>query len=161
MLLFLAFIQDRCFCSHFKFVIMKKTKLFPVALLLLIILTITSCNKEVPLAKSIIGIWEVQEETVLVLQNNVKKESYTDYLSADEKVFQFAEGGSGIYYENNEDYPFTYSLASSTLVISNLFVEDLQCQALVDGDVLIMSYEEQDDEDVTVRYQYTIKAYRK
>jgi hypothetical protein len=140
---------------------MKKFNLIPVALILLITLTVSSCNKEIPLEDAIIGTWEVQERTVLVLENNIKQESYTEFLEANEEVFQFVEGGSGIFYEFSDNYLFSWTLVNSTLSIIDLFDYTLQSEAIVDGDILIFSYEETDDEDPNVKYIFSRKAYRK
>ncbi len=140
---------------------MKKMKLIPVALLIFLSLSISSCNKELPLADAILGTWEVQEKTVLTLRNNVKQESYSDFLSANEEVYQFVKGGSGIYYEDTDDYAFSWTLTNNTLIISDLYVDgDLQLGVLVDGDILVMTYEETDEGDPAIKYEYSLKAYR-
>ena len=140
---------------------MKKFNLIPVTLILLITLTVSSCNKEIPLEDAIIGTWEVQERTVLVLENNVKQESYTEFLEANEEVFQFVEGGSGIFYEFSDNYLFSWTLVNSTLSIIDLFDYTLESEAIVDGDILIFSYEETDGENPDVKYIFSRKAYRK
>lgn len=140
---------------------MKKFNLIPGALIFLITLTVSSCNKEVPLEDAIIGTWEVQERTVLVLENNVKQESYTEFLEANEEVFQFVEGGSGIFYEFSENYLFSWTLVNSTLSIIDRFDYTIQSEAVVDGDILIFSYEETDYENPNIKYILSRKAHRK
>ncbi|MZP56080.1 MAG: hypothetical protein GT600_11590 [Bacteroidales bacterium] len=139
---------------------MKKLNLYPVVFLSLILLTFTSCEKDKPLAEAIIGTWEIQDRTVVVYENGIKKESHTEYLEADEMVFQFVSGGTGIYYEYTSNHVFNWALANATLVISNLFEEDLQAELTIDGDVMILSYDETNSQQPSVKYEYYFTGYR-
>jgi hypothetical protein len=137
---------------------MKKFSFIPVALLILLSLTITSCKKEKPLNEAIIGKWEVFERTVVMYQNDIKKESHTEFLGTGEMVYQFVEGGSGIYYEGTNDYLFSWVLNGVTVTISHLYVNDLVTDVNIDGATLVFSYKETDTTDPTTKYEYFLTA---
>lgn len=139
---------------------MKKLKLYPFVFLSLILMTFTSCEKDKPLAEAIIGTWEIQERTIIVYENGIKKESHTEYLEATEMIFQFVSGGTGIYYEYTSNHVFNWALSGANLVISNLDDADLQMRLTIDGDVMVFSYDETDSQQPSVKYEYFFKGYR-
>ncbi|HOU03322.1 MAG TPA: hypothetical protein PK719_07685 [Bacteroidales bacterium] len=104
---------------------MKKLNLYPVVFLSLILLTFTSCEKDKPLAEAIIGTWEIQDRTVVVYENGIKKESHTEYLEADEMVFQFVSGGTGIYYEYTPAIMFLTGLWPMQHLLSVIFLKKI------------------------------------
>lgn len=137
---------------------MKKFSFIPVALSILLSLTITSCKKEKPLNEAIIGKWEVIERTVVIYQNDVKQESRSEFLGTGEIIYQFVEGGSGIYYEGTDDYLFSWALNGITVTISDLYVNDMVCDVAIDEGTLVFSYKETDSTDPTIKYEYFITA---
>jgi hypothetical protein len=137
---------------------MKKSSLIPVALSILLSLTITSCKKEKPLSEAIIGKWEVQERTVVIYQNDIKKESRSEFLGTGEMVYQFVDGGTGIYSEDTDDYLFSWTLNGSIITISDLYVDDLVCDVTIDEDTIVLSYKETDNTDATIKYEYFLTA---
>jgi hypothetical protein len=137
---------------------MKKFSLIPVALSILLSLTITSCKKEKPLSEAIIGKWEVQERTVVIYQNDIKKESHSEFLGTGEMVYQFVDGGTGIYSKDTDDYLFSWTLNGSIITISDLYVDDLVCDVIIDEDTIVLSYKETDNTDATIKYEYFLTA---
>lgn len=139
---------------------MKKLLIAPLLLLLLPMpLMITSCEKDKPLTEAIIGKWEETERTVVVYDNGVKAESHTEFLNQGNVTYQFVDGGSGIYSEGSDDYIFSWLLDGSTLTIHNLYEADLVCEVVLDGDTLILTYNEANETDPTITYEFitTIK----
>ena len=125
--------------------------------MLLITLVMTSCKKEVPLSEAIIGQWEVQEKTVIIYENDIKKELITDFLGANEEVYQFAEGGTGIYNENGDIVGlFSWTLNGNTLTFQG--TTDIEYSATIDNDILIWSYSAVDTQDATIKYDFIITA---
>jgi hypothetical protein len=136
---------------------MKKLNIIAGLSMLLIPLAMTSCKKEVPLSEAIIGQWEVQEKTVVIYENDIKKESITDFLGANEEVYQFAEGGTGIYNENGDIVGlFSWTINGNTLTFQG--TDALECSVTVDNDMLIWSYSAVDTQDATIKYDYIITA---
>ncbi|NLV19353.1 MAG: lipocalin family protein [Bacteroidetes bacterium] len=137
---------------------MKKLNIIPVTLSLIILMTITSCEKDSPLINALTGEWEIQELTVDIYKEGVRKESHTEYLEKNKIIFRFEDGGSGSYYKDSESHSFTWTLNDSILVISNLteFESDLQCEVTINGSTLIISYEEADDKDMAIMYEYIL-----
>jgi hypothetical protein len=133
---------------------MMKKKIFVPGILLLSILafTLTSCEKEKPLSELIIGKWDVQTVRIVNYENDVKKSEVLYYLETDEMAIQFADGGTGISYENGDVYgTFHWSLNGSTLVLGT----DTEWSITIDNDVLIWSYTESEVIDnVTHKYEY-------
>jgi hypothetical protein len=98
---------------------MKKLTFISGLFILSIFLLMTSCKKDTPLDKAIIGKWEVVSITQVNYVDDVKKTAVTYYFGPGEMAYQFAEGGTGIYYENNDVYGmFDWTLNGNTLTIS-------------------------------------------
>lgn len=98
---------------------MKKLTLISGLFIVLFPLLMTSCKKDTPLDKAIIGKWEVVSITQVTYENDVKKTSSTYYFGPGEMAYQFADGGTGIYYENNDVYGmFNWTLSGNTLTLS-------------------------------------------
>jgi len=136
---------------------MKKLNITAGFLMLLIPLVITSCKKEVPMSEAIIGLWEVQEKTIVIYDDGIKKESITTFLGADEEVYQFAEGGTGIYNENGDIVGlFNWTINGNTLTFQG--TSDLECIITIDDDILTWSYSVADTQDPTISYDYKITA---
>jgi hypothetical protein len=145
--------------KKFKTSEMKKKIFIPGMLSLsLLAFTLTSCEDEKPLSELIIGKWDVQTVRIVDYQNDVKKSEILYYLEADEMAIQFADGGTGISYENGDVYGlFDWSLNGSTLVLGT----DMEWTITIDGDTLIWSYTETEVIDtVTHRYEYFFTAQR-
>jgi hypothetical protein len=85
----------------------------------------------------------------------------TYYLDAGEMAFQFAEGGAGIYYENNDiNGMFSWSLNGSTLTLSGGGTPWIWT-VTNDKDALTWSYSETEVGDTaTYKYEYFYTAKR-
>ena len=79
--------------------------------------------------------------------NDVKKSEFTVFLEAGEMGYQFVEGGSGIYNEDEEEHLFSWTLAGSKLTISNLYTEELVVDASLDGGRLTMANKVPDEQN--------------
>jgi hypothetical protein len=98
---------------------MKKTTFASVLVTFLIVLLLTSCEKEKPLNEQIIGKWEVKSIQQVNYENDVKVSETTFFLKSDEYAIQFAEGGSGIQYQNGEiSGVFTWVLTNNSIRIT-------------------------------------------
>jgi hypothetical protein len=128
---------------------MKKVFLFSA----IILASVTSCKKDVPLSEAIIGKWNVVSMTRVEYQNKVKKNLSTIYLGDNEMAFEFAASGSGIYYENNDVYGvFTWTLSGATITVNEFNPPDWDIT--IDKDNLNWTYNEVSDTDATVTYEY-------
>ena len=122
--------------------------------------SLTSCEKEKPLDEAIISKWEVVTLTQITYENNIKKSEIILYYEAGERAYQFVDGGSGIYFENADDFLFSWTIAGSVLTISNLYEQALVVDASIDGNTLTWSYTAPDPEDATKSYKYILRARR-
>jgi hypothetical protein len=139
---------------------MKRLILTPLLLLVTLPFLLTSCEKEKPLSEAIIGKWEVTDRTVVVYDDGVKKESHTEFIAPGTITYQFVEGGTGIYTEEPDEYLFSWLLSGSTLTIQELYELDFVTEITIDGDTLALTYEETDEIDTSITYEYIITLKR-
>ncbi len=125
-----------------------------------ILLLLASCKKEKPLDEAILGKWEVVSMTQVTFENKVKKAELTIYFEANEMLYHFIDGGSGIFYEGSEDYLFSWTLSGKKLTISKLYTEDFNANLIIEDDNLIWSYEENDPKTEGISYQFIVNAKR-
>jgi hypothetical protein len=153
-MLILLFFKNKSLNQILIMLMMNKLNLISGLLLALLSLTITSCEKEKPLSEAIIGKWEVQNETVVIYENNIKKESHTNFLEANAQVYQFAEGGTGIYSENGEvKGTFSWTVESNTLTFTG-GSSDIESTVTHDNDILVWSYKMVDSQNSSISYEY-------
>ena len=132
---------------------MKKLLLFSAIFLV----SVTSCKKDTPLSEAIIGKWDVVSMTQVTYQNNVKKESTTEYPDANYMAIEFAASGSGIYYENNDVYAvFSWTLSGATITVNGFTPPEWDIT--IDKDYLTWTYSEVSTDDSTVTYEYSFTA---
>jgi hypothetical protein len=135
---------------------MRRLILSPLVLLA----TMMSCEKDTPLSEAIIGKWNVASITQVTYKDNVKKNETTYYLGTNEMAVQFAAGGTGIYYENNDVYgTFSWTLAGSTVTIpgDTATIWDIT----IDKDTLVWSFAQTETTDnITYKYEYFYTAKR-
>lgn len=139
---------------------MNKKPAIPGFLILVIFLFLTSCEKEKPLSEAIIGKWEVVSMQVITYENNVRKAEATVYLEANEMRYQFIDGGSGIFWDGDDDYLFSWTLTGNQITISDLYAEDMVVNASVDNDILSWTNKEIDPQVSTKSYEYVMTAKR-
>jgi len=138
---------------------MKKLGFLSISLLILLLFSITSCKKEEPLSEAIIGKWEVKEKTLIVYENDLKKESHTNFLETGGEAYQFAEKDAGIFYEaGNITGLFTYTLVGSTLTFKG--TPDLVCTIVIDKNMLSWSYSSVDPQNSSLRLENIVKTYK-
>jgi len=123
--------------------------------LIVIIFSITSCEKEKPLNELLIGTWEVSSERQVYSVGNDKKFEYVSYYDPDELAFEFTAGGSMIVYQGGEVYSMLdYALSGNTLTIEttggNMEWENVTC----DGSSLSWS---QFETDVIAEITYEVE----
>ena len=132
------------------------TRLF----LILFLLGMSSCEKEVPLSEAVIGKWEVQSIRAVTSLEGVKKSETTVYLEPQELALQFADDGAGIWYENGETSGlFEWELSGSTMTIM-YGLNSIDWDIKIDGNTLVWSYTDTEDiDEVTydLEYFYTAK----
>jgi len=124
------------------------------------LLFLISCEKEKPLSEAIIGKWEVVSMQMITFENNVKKAEATVYLEADEMKYQFIDGGSGIFWDEDDDYLFSWTLSGIQVTIGDLYAQDLMVNASVDNDILTWTYKETDPQLPNRTYEYVMTAKR-
>jgi hypothetical protein len=139
--------------------IMKKLIFISALIFVALPIFMTSCEKDTPLNEAIIGKWQVESITQVTYEDNVKKSSVTYYLDAGEMAFEFAEGGGGIYYENNDiNGMFSWSLNGSALTLSGGGTPWIWT-VTNDKDALTWSYSETEVGDTTTyKYEYFYTA---
>ena len=127
-----------------------------------IILLFGSCDKDKKLAldEAILGKWEVVSMTQVTFDNNIKKAELTIYLEANEMLYHFIDGGSGIFYEESDDYLFSWVLSGDKLTISELYTEDLIVDLIIEDNDLIWSYKENDPQTAGRSYEFIVSAKR-
>jgi hypothetical protein len=132
------------------------TRLF----LILFLLGMSSCEKEVPLSEAIIGKWEVQSIRAVTSQGGVKKSETTVYLEPQELALQFADDGAGIWYDNGETSGmFEWELSGSTMTVM-FGINSADWEIQIDGNTLIWSYTDTeviDQVTYDMEYFYTAK----
>ena len=139
---------------------MKNKSFISGIMIPVILFLLTSCEKEKPLSEAIIGKWDVTTMQVITYESNVRKAEATVYLGANEMRYQFIDGGSGIFWDEDDDYLFSWTLNGNQMTISDLYTEDLVVNASVDGDILTWSYKETDPQVITKSYEYVMTAKR-
>jgi len=50
---------------------------------------------------------------VITYESNVRKAEATVYLGANEMRYQFIDGGSGIFWDEEDDYLFSWTLTGT------------------------------------------------
>jgi hypothetical protein len=129
-----------------------------IVLMAAVSLLLSSCEEEKPLNELIIGKWGVQSVKIVEYANTVKKTETTYFLGSDEMALQFAEGGTGISYENGDVLGmFNWSLNGNILTLGS----DTEWIVTIDGDTLVWSYTETEViENVTYKYEFFFTATR-
>jgi len=120
--------------------VMKRLTRIIVPIVMILMLQLTSCEKEKPLSEMIIGKWEVETVTQVYYKDNIKETAIIYYYQPNDMTVQFVEGGSGIVTENGVPiFPFTWTLNSNvvTLMSGN---EMLQWELKFDNDNLLWSF---------------------
>lgn len=83
-------------------------------------LTLTSCEKNIPLNEAITGRWKVISEHQIYSLENVVKREYIFHYEDLETEYEFTSGGSIIrYYYEDIDGMSTFTISGSTLTIEN------------------------------------------
>jgi hypothetical protein len=141
---------------------MKKGKKRKLAggLIIIFFLLMTSCEKDKVLSEAILGKWEVISITQVTFENNVKKAESTLYFGPDEMKYQFIDSGTGIFFDYEDDYLFSWTLTGNQLVISKLFTEDLVADVSVEGSSLTWTYRENDEDIPGINYEIILTAKR-
>jgi len=103
---------------NFKFNCMKKLNYILKILIILLPLSLISCKKDKEMDETIIGKWEVISLKQATFENNIRKTEIIVYYGINEMAYQFVEGGSGIYFENDEEFLFSWSLNGNTITRS-------------------------------------------
>lgn len=129
-------------------------------IILTIFLSVASCEKDKPISEAILGKWEVATLNQVTYENNVRKAELILYFGAEEMVYYFIDGGSGIFYEKDEDYLFSWELTGNILTIKDLYKEDMVVDISVDDDVLSWTYNETDPENPSLSYEFIVTSNR-
>ncbi|NLA48803.1 MAG: hypothetical protein GX876_04995 [Bacteroidales bacterium] len=137
----------------------KKTGLAGGFIIILFLL-IVSCEKDKALSEVILGKWEVISITQITYENNIKKVESTLYFDPDEMKYQFIDNGVGIFFNNENDILFSWTLTGNQLVISKLFTKDLVADVSVKGSSLICTYIENDKDISEISYEIILTAKR-
>jgi hypothetical protein len=137
-----------------------KRKFSVAGVIFILAILLNSCEKNKPLSEAIIGKWEVTSMTQITFEDNVKKSEVIIYFEANEMAYQFVEGGSGIFFENSDDYLFSWTLSGSQITLSDLYTEDLMVTANIEDDILTWSYKDIDPQDPSKTYEYIMTAKR-
>lgn len=139
---------------------MKRCISLSVIIFFSFIIIISSCKKDTPLNELILGKWKVQSITQIYYENNVKISEFTLYSFEEEMSIQFAEGGTGIIYQNNDIFgAFTWTLSGNTLTVDTGSTDVTQWIVNVEGNILTWSFEESEVvENVTQKYEYIYSA---
>jgi hypothetical protein len=127
---------------------MKRLILTP----LLFLAVITSCKKDIPLSEAIIGKWDLISRSQVTYMDNVKRNEYTYFYDPNESAIQFAAGGTGISYQNNDVYgTFSWTLSGSTITIPGDIpnIWDIS----INKDQLVWTFSDSESTD-TVNYKY-------
>ena len=131
---------------------MKRLLLTPLVFLAVI----TSCEKDVPLSKAIIGRWNVISKTQVTYSNSVKKDLYTLYLLDNEETYEFASSGTGIYYQNGDVFGlFSWTLNGNAMTVTGA---TSTWNFTIDNDILEWTYSLTDDTDPTITYDFIYSA---
>ncbi len=127
--------------------------------MILLLLQLTSCEKEKPLSEMIIGKWEVETLTQVYYADNVKETAIIYYYQPDDMTVQFVDGGSGIVTENGVPIIlFTWTLNGSLVTLLN-GDEMLQWELRFDNENLTWSFSQTEIiENETIRREYIYSA---
>jgi hypothetical protein len=127
---------------------------------LIFLAALVSCEKDTPLGEAIIGKWDVVSVSQVTYKDNIKKNESTIYLDTNEMAIQFAAGGTGIYYENNDVYgTFSWTLTGSTVSIPG--ETTISWDITIDKDTLVWTYSQTETTDsATYKYEYFYTAKR-
>jgi hypothetical protein len=139
---------------------MRNKQVIQGIMITVMLLFLISCEKEKPLSEAIIGKWEVVSMKVITYESNVKKAEATVYLEANEMKYQFIDGGSGIFWDEDEDFLFSWTLSGSQITISDLYEKDMVVNASVDDDILTWTNKETDPQVPNRSYEYVLTAER-
>lgn len=137
---------------------MRNKQVIPGIMITVMLLFLISCEKEKPLGEAIIGKWEVVSMNQITFESNVKKAELTVYLEANEMKYQFIDGGSGIFWDEDEDFLFSWTLSGSQITISDLYEKDMVVNASVDGGILTWTNKETDPQVPNRSYEYILSA---
>lgn len=140
---------------------MKRATRITIPIVMILLLQLTSCEKEKPLSEMIIGKWEVETLTQVYYTDNVKETAITYYYQPDDMTVQFVEGGSGLVSENGVPIiPFTWTLNGNIVILLN-GDEMLQWEVRFDNENLIWSFSQTEIiENETIKREYIYSARR-
>jgi hypothetical protein len=132
-----------------------------LAVSVLLMSAMVSCKKDTPLDEAIIGQWDVISIQQVTYKDGVKKGESTAFLTAGEMSIQFAQGGTGIYYEDGDVYGiFNWTISGNTLTIPG--DTPTVWDVTIDKNTLIWSYSETEVTDAgTNKYEYFYTAQKK
>jgi hypothetical protein len=138
---------------------MSRVSRITVPIIILLLLQLTSCEKEKPLSELIIGKWEVETLTQVNYSDNVKETAIVYYYQPDDMTVQFVDGGSGIVTENGVPIIlFTWTLNGSLVTLLN-GDEMLQWELRFDNENLTWSFSQTEIiENETIRREYIYSA---
>ena len=143
---------------------MKKSLSVPGLLILFLIIISISCKKDntiQSLDEQIIGKWDVQSIQQVSYEDDVKVSETTVFLKPDELSFQFAEGGTGIQYQDGEVAGvFSWEITDGTM---HLEVGDqvLEVAVTIENNILVWSYPETEVlNEITYKYEFFYSAKR-
>jgi hypothetical protein len=122
---------------------------------------LSSCEKERELIDLMIGRWSVQTLTQVNFVDNFKETAVTFFYRTDEMTVQFAEGGTGIVYENGSpSFLFTWSLNGSAVLLQS-GDEVLEWDLVATEDTLVWSFSVTEiSGNFTYRQDYSYSARR-
>jgi hypothetical protein len=143
---------------------MKKSISVSGLLIMFLIINSTSCKKDntiQSLDEQIIGKWDVQSIQQVSYEDDVKVSETTVYLKKDELSFQFAEGGTGIQYQDGEIAGvFTWEITDGTMHIEG-GDQALEWAITIENDILVWSYPETEViNEITYKYEFFYSAKR-
>jgi hypothetical protein len=143
---------------------MKKSLSVSGLLILFLIIISTSCKKDntiQSLDEQIIGKWVVQSIQQVSYEDDVKVSETTVFLKTDELSFQFADGGTGIQYQDGEVAGvFTWEITDGTMHIDG-GDQVLEWAVTIENNILVWSYPETEVVDgITYKYVYFYSAIR-
>lgn len=132
-----------------------------VPIVMLLLLQLTSCEKEKPLSEMMIGKWEVETLTQVYYSDNVKETAIIYYYQPDDMTVQFVEGGSGIVTENAIPiFPFTWTLSGNVVTLRS-GNEMLQWELGFDNENLTWSFSQTEIvENETIKREYIYSSRR-
>lgn len=140
---------------------MKKLITIPALLLVLISITMVSCEKEKSLNELIAGKWDVLSIKQVTYEDNIKLSETTVFTRPGDFSIQFVDGGTGIQFEEGEAVGvFSWTLSSNILQIMG-GTQIYSWTITIDNDVLVWSFEDSETIDGTIyKYEYFYSAGR-